>query len=105
MLERWDGYGNDPVTTGGPIGKAIKELHLINKETKLPNLKKFVKFNRTAFKNGAKKKRRQSNSGKTSVYVAIQLTESPLTRCFENIIANIFKTYIFFSFTFSSFFR
>ena len=51
MLESWDGYGNDPVTTGGPIGKAIKELHLINKETKLPNLKGFVRFNRTTFKN------------------------------------------------------
>ena len=51
MLERWDGYGNDPVTTGGPIGKAIKELHLINKETKLPNLKPFVKFSNAAFKN------------------------------------------------------
>ena len=51
MLEMWDGYGNDPVTTGGPIGKAIKELHMINKETKLPNLKAFVKFGRAAFKN------------------------------------------------------
>ena len=51
MLERWDGVGNDPVTTGGPIGKAIKELHQINKETKLPNLKPFVKFSNAAFKN------------------------------------------------------
>ena len=49
MLERWDGYGNDPVTTGGPIGKAIKELHMINKQTKLPNLKSFVKFSRAGF--------------------------------------------------------
>ena len=43
MLERWDGVGNDPITTGGPIGKAIKTLH--------KNLKAFVKFDRSAFKN------------------------------------------------------
>ena len=51
MLVRWDGYGNNAITTGGPIGIAIKELHMINKETKQPNLKKFVKFGRAAFKN------------------------------------------------------
>ena len=51
MLVRWDGYGNNTITTGGPIGNAIKELHMINKETKLPNLKAFVKFGRAAFKN------------------------------------------------------
>ena len=45
MLERWDGKGNDPVTTGGPIGKAIKDLH------KPKNLKKFVKFSNAPFKN------------------------------------------------------
>ena len=50
MLVRWDGYGNNSITTGGPIGNAIKELHMINKETKLPNLKPFVKFGRTAFR-------------------------------------------------------
>ena len=50
MLVRWDGYGNNSITTGGPIGIAIKELHMINKETKLPNLKPFVKFGRAAFK-------------------------------------------------------
>ena len=43
MLERWDGVGNDPITTGGPIGKAIKNLH--------KNLKSFVKFNKSDFKN------------------------------------------------------
>ena len=51
MLERWDGYGNNAITTGGPIGNAIKELHMINKETKLPNLKAFVRFGRADFKN------------------------------------------------------
>ena len=51
MLARWDGYGNNAITTGGPIGIAIKELHMIDKETKLPNLKAFVRFGRTAFKN------------------------------------------------------
>ena len=51
MLVRWDGYGNNAITTGGPIGIAIKELHMVDKETKLPNLKGFVKYNRTSFKN------------------------------------------------------
>ena len=51
MLVRWDGYGNNAITTGGPIGIAIKELHMIDKETKLPNLKPFVRFGRSAFKN------------------------------------------------------
>ena len=51
MLERWDGYGNNAITTGGPIGIAIKELHMVDKKTKLPNLKPFVRFGRGDFKN------------------------------------------------------
>ena len=43
MLERWDGKGNDPITTGGPIGQAIKDLP--------KNLKAFVKFNKRDFAN------------------------------------------------------